>query len=163
MSNEKTNAGNIEAIQVHIFDRMYSLRSAVSDHGYLKRVAELVDARMRYIASLTPNHDPLKVAILAALNIADELQRVKEMPAEQPPSQEPAEPHASPEPETPPAANAEDARREEDRRSWFEDIFDSEPAPRKSNERLSSLVSEKLRTNRRAGTEGMNIESGEGE
>ena len=151
MSNEDTDAaGGAEPVQVHIFDRTYSLRSGSSDRQYLRRVAELVDERMRRIASLAPSHDALKVAVLAALNIADELERIRDMYEGE------EERAAEPESAEAPAATE---RREDGVRSWFEDIFDSEPAPRRSCERLSELVPERLRTGRRAPHEGLNIEA----
>jgi cell division protein ZapA len=40
-------------------------------------LARFVDARMREIASQVSTVDPVKIAILAALNIADELSRCR--------------------------------------------------------------------------------------
>lgn len=59
---------------VPIFGRTYYLRGD-GDPGYLTELAELVDARMRSVAGTTGTADTLKVAILAALNIADEVLR----------------------------------------------------------------------------------------
>lgn len=144
----------------------------MSDHEYVRRVAAVVDERMRRISSLAPTHDALKIAVLAALNIADELQRVKDIDesdgAETTPQHQDSaatsEPPAKNAPGSGDAAESqkEKEEREESRRSWFEDIFDSEPAPRRDGERLSSLVSEKLRMNRRPSHEGLTIEA-EGE
>jgi cell division protein ZapA len=64
-------------LRVEIFGQFYTLRAA-EDGDYLKRLAELVDRRMRDIARSSATADSVKVAVLAALNIADELQRLKD-------------------------------------------------------------------------------------
>src|SRR5881396_3093252 len=65
-------------IRVEIYDQIYNIRSD-GDSEYIKLLAEFVDSRMREIASGTLTVDSLKVAILAALHIADELHRLKNM------------------------------------------------------------------------------------
>ncbi len=62
--------------RVKIFNQTYDMRADDSD--YVERLAHLVDERMLEISQLTPTVDSLKVAILAALNIADELLAVQE-------------------------------------------------------------------------------------
>ena len=57
--------------RVKVFDQTYSIR-AEKDPEYISRVAEFVDGRMREIAQGTSTVDTLRVAVLAALNIADE-------------------------------------------------------------------------------------------
>ena len=56
---------------VKIFNQTYNLRSG-DDPEYVKRLARFVDERMMEVLELTPTVDSLKVAVLAALNIADE-------------------------------------------------------------------------------------------
>jgi len=56
---------------VNIYGRTYQLRGN-EDGAYLAELASLVDGRMREVADATGTADTLKVAILAALNIADE-------------------------------------------------------------------------------------------
>ena len=56
---------------VTIFGRTYSLRGE-GDPAHLSQLAGEVDRRMREIANATGTADTLKVAILTALNIADE-------------------------------------------------------------------------------------------
>lgn len=56
---------------VTIFGRTYSLRGG-GDPAHLSRLAGEVDRRMREVAEATGTADTLKVAILAALNIADD-------------------------------------------------------------------------------------------
>jgi cell division protein ZapA len=60
-----------EAISVDIYDQTYHLRG--QDTEYIRRLAEIVDAKMRAVASHGKTVDSLRVAVLAALNIADEL------------------------------------------------------------------------------------------
>ncbi len=56
---------------VTIFGRSYQLRGD-GDPDYLAELAGEVDRRMREVAETTRTADTLKVAILAALNIADD-------------------------------------------------------------------------------------------
>ena len=74
--------GSMEAtsptIRVEIYNQTYNIRSD-GDTEYIIQLAEFVDSRMREISSGTLTVDSLKVAILAALHIADELHRLKNM------------------------------------------------------------------------------------
>jgi cell division protein ZapA len=66
-------------VTVKIFGDEYHIRSK-DDPEYVQRVADYLDARMREVAGDGIPPLPLsKVAILAALNIADELLRLKEL------------------------------------------------------------------------------------
>lgn len=56
---------------VDIYDQIYRLRGP--DPEYLQQLAALVDAKMRAVAQHGTTVDSLRVAVLAALNIADEL------------------------------------------------------------------------------------------
>lgn len=56
---------------VDIYDQMYHLRGP--DPKYLQQLSALVDAKMRAVAQHGTTVDSLRVAVLAALNIADEL------------------------------------------------------------------------------------------
>ena len=67
-------------IQVEIFGQSYNLRGE-GDSSYLQELAGFVDRRMREVADATGTVDSLKVAILAALNIADESRRDRRAPA----------------------------------------------------------------------------------
>jgi cell division protein ZapA len=66
-------------IQVEIFGQSYNLRGE-GDSSYLQELAGYVDRRMREVADATGTVDSLKVAILAALNIADESRRDRRVP-----------------------------------------------------------------------------------
>src|SRR5882672_947098 len=65
-------------IKVEIYNQTYNIRSD-GDTEYIIQLAEFVDSRMREISSGTLTVDSLKVAILAALHIADELHRLKHL------------------------------------------------------------------------------------
>jgi cell division protein ZapA len=65
-------------IKVEIYDQAYTVRSD-GDPQYLKELAEYVDLRMREISSGTLTVDSRKVAILAALYIADELHQLQKI------------------------------------------------------------------------------------
>jgi cell division protein ZapA len=63
------------SVRVEIFDQSYNLRG--SDGEYIQSLAAYVDTRMRQIAEQTATIDSLRLAVLAALNIADELHVLK--------------------------------------------------------------------------------------
>src|SRR5215469_17822312 len=64
-------------IPVEIHGQRYPIRS-VLDPEYVARLALYVDEKMRAAADTTPTGDSLRLAVLAALNIADELFRCRE-------------------------------------------------------------------------------------
>ena len=63
------------AVRVEIFDQAYNLRG--SDPEYILKLAEYVDGKMRAVAEQTHTVDTARLAVLAALNIADEYHLVK--------------------------------------------------------------------------------------
>jgi cell division protein ZapA len=64
-------------LRVNIFGSEYVLR-ADENEAYVKQVAEYVDEKMREIDRSQAINSNLKIAILAALNIADELLQSQE-------------------------------------------------------------------------------------
>ena len=68
--------GKPDSTSVEIFGQTYNVRGE-GDPNYLTELARLVDARMRDVAAEVATVDPLKIAILAALNIADEFSRYR--------------------------------------------------------------------------------------
>ena len=76
--NMDTATTTTPTIRVEIYNQTYNIRSD-GDNDYISRLAEFVDGRMREISSGTLTVDSLKVAILAALHIADELHRLKRL------------------------------------------------------------------------------------
>jgi cell division protein ZapA len=63
------------SVRVEIFDQVYNLRG--SDPEYIIKLAEYVDAKMRAVAEQTQTIDTARLAVLAALNVADEYQLLK--------------------------------------------------------------------------------------
>ena len=78
MSAIKNPSEGTPTIRVEIYNQTYNIRSD-GDSEYVIGLAEFVDRRMREISSGTLTVDSLKVAILAALHIADELHRLKRL------------------------------------------------------------------------------------
>ena len=58
------------SVRVEIYDQTYQLRG--SDPEYIGELASYVDNKMRLISQQASTVDSLRVAVLAALNIADE-------------------------------------------------------------------------------------------
>ncbi len=69
--NEKTDPTAVE-----IYGQTYNVRGE-GDPAYLTELARFVDSRMRYVGSQVSSTDPMRIAILAALNIADEFLRYR--------------------------------------------------------------------------------------
>ena len=65
-----------QPVSVEIYDQIYTLRGI--DAGYIEHLAQMVDAKMRAVAQHGNTVDSLRVAVLASLNIADELQCLRE-------------------------------------------------------------------------------------
>jgi len=74
---KKTEGGGPHLVAVSIFGQTYSLR-ADEDPGYVEKLARYVDERVREVAEKTRTADTTKLFVLAALNIADELHRLKQ-------------------------------------------------------------------------------------
>lgn len=68
---------DFKILKVNIFGTEYPIKGS-TDTEYIKKVAGYVDQKMREIDQNIPIDSSLKVAILAALNITDELFREKE-------------------------------------------------------------------------------------
>lgn len=144
-TDEQTSA----AVKVVIFDRTYTLRSH-KDGEHVRGIARLVDERMRQIAEHVTTLDPAWIAVLAALNIADELAELKARYERAETFEEEEEP-GLPAPEK--------------SQTWFEEIFnaaDSAAPAGERRERLSSQVSNKLKALRREDPKPINL-SVEGE
>jgi cell division protein ZapA len=69
------NGNGSNSVRVEIYDQAYNLRG--TDPEYIHKLAEFVDSKMRAVASQTATVDSLRLAVLAALNIADEFQVLK--------------------------------------------------------------------------------------
>ncbi len=66
-----------EKIEVRIFGSRYVLRD-VGDGEYLRKLAKYVDTRMNELAVKRGNVSALRLAVLTALNISDDLFREQE-------------------------------------------------------------------------------------
>jgi cell division protein ZapA len=140
-----------KSVEVKIFNQLYSLRTN-REVEHIKRIAGLVDERMRLISAHTTAHDLAKIAIFAALNIADELSDTREYYEREyqkllthDVEEESVNGPTSETDEAVEVVNRDDQKSSE-RLSWFEDIFDSPEtdAAKGRSERLSSRVSAKL-------------------
>jgi len=65
------------SVRVTIYDREYTLRTPGNPER-LKTLCADLDKRMREVAASTGSVDTFKVAVLAALSLADDLQRSKD-------------------------------------------------------------------------------------
>ncbi len=65
-----------QTVTVNIYGEDYPIRGD-ADSDYIIQVASYLDAKMREVAQRNGNKSPSKVAILAALNITDELFRAR--------------------------------------------------------------------------------------
>ncbi len=68
---ETTHETATEYITVEIYDQLYHLSGQNAEH--IRSLAARVDAKMRAVAAQGRTVDSLRVAVLAALNLADEL------------------------------------------------------------------------------------------
>jgi len=66
-----------QSVKVNIFGEDYPIKGE-ADSGYILRVGKHVDLRMREVAERLSNKSPLRVAVLAAMNITDELFKERE-------------------------------------------------------------------------------------
>lgn len=65
-----------KSVRVEIYDQTYHVRGDL-DEAYVGELARYVDGKMRAVAEATRTIDSLRVAVLAALNMADELHALR--------------------------------------------------------------------------------------
>ena len=65
-------------VPVEILGQRFPVRSTLDDR-YVQDLANYVDEKMRAAEDLTPGSDALRVSLVAALNLADELFRARGM------------------------------------------------------------------------------------
>ena len=70
-----TDLGRVIPVEIH--GQRYPIRSTL-DPEYVARLAAYVDEKMRVAAQSTPSGDSARLAVITALNIADELFRCRE-------------------------------------------------------------------------------------
>ena len=67
--------GRVLAVEIH--GQRYPIRSSL-DPEYVARLATYVDEKMRAAADTSPSGDSMRLAVIAALNVADELFRCRD-------------------------------------------------------------------------------------
>ena len=72
----------MSVVKIHILGQTYPVQGDL-DAQYVQKLAAYVDAKMQAIAQMTPTVDTQRVAILAALAIADELHCLRNEQGEQ--------------------------------------------------------------------------------
>jgi cell division protein ZapA len=71
-----TDPGRVIPVEIH--GQRYPIRSALEPE-YVARLARYVDEKIQAAGESTPSGDTLRLAVLAALNIADELFRFRDV------------------------------------------------------------------------------------
>jgi len=71
-----TDSGRVIPVEIH--GQRYPIRSTL-DPEYVARLAAYVDEKLRAAAEATPTSDVVRLAVLTALNIADELFRCRDV------------------------------------------------------------------------------------
>jgi cell division protein ZapA len=71
-----SDSGRVIPVEIH--GQRYPIRSGLEPE-YVARLAAYVDEKIRAAADSTPTGDSLRLAVIAALNIADELFRCREL------------------------------------------------------------------------------------
>lgn len=66
----------MESVEVYILGQKYTIKGD-SPEEHIKKLASFVNEKLQQVHSSSPNITPLKTSILAALNIADELFKVR--------------------------------------------------------------------------------------
>ena len=66
----------MESVQVEIFGQVYSIKGK-DDPATIRDLAAFVDAKMKEVQKGTGTSDPLRVAILTALTMSEELHRLR--------------------------------------------------------------------------------------
>ena len=65
------------SVEISILGQKYTIKGDAQEE-YIKKLAAYVEEKLQEIHAGNPNITPLKASILASLNIADELQRLRE-------------------------------------------------------------------------------------
>lgn len=65
-------------VNVHVHGQRYPIRTTL-DPSYVQELAAFVDRKMKLAVEASPSSDTLGLAVLTALNIADELFRMRDL------------------------------------------------------------------------------------
>ena len=74
LSNSEGKMGSIEVV---ILGQKYTIRGEASE-DYIKHLASFVDEKLKEVYKASPGITPMRAAILASLNTADELHKLQE-------------------------------------------------------------------------------------
>lgn len=72
MANE-----SVSRVRVFIHGSEYTLRSSIDSPEHLRTIAMLVDRKMNEVAGHVTHMDERRIAVLAALNMAEELVKLR--------------------------------------------------------------------------------------
>jgi cell division protein ZapA len=151
MGDESGASSSPAPVQITVFDQTY--RIVAADGGErAARVARLVDERMREVAARMTTLDVAKIAVVAALNIADDLLRLRE--ASEPREADSGASAPPVEGVDAPPVNGADAEGSNTpaRISWFESVFDADlGSPERRAGRMSHEFAERLQSARQPG------------
>lgn len=64
------------SVEIHILGQKYIVRGDENPE-YIRQLADFLNTKLQEVYAISPNITPLKATILTALNIADELHKVK--------------------------------------------------------------------------------------
>jgi cell division protein ZapA len=64
------------SVEVYILGQRYTIKGDAPEE-HIRKLASYVDEKLKEVHNSSPNITPVKASILAALNIADELFRLK--------------------------------------------------------------------------------------
>jgi cell division protein ZapA len=82
VGNPAGRADVSKSVKVQIYDQTYNIGGELEE-AYVNELAAYVDAKMRAVAEATHSVDSLRVAVLAALAIADELHSLRQAQSEE--------------------------------------------------------------------------------
>jgi cell division protein ZapA len=77
MQDRRNMESQGQSVNVRIYNQTYTIRASDGNVERTLQLAAMVDERMREISKSALTSDSLRVAVLAALHIADELERAK--------------------------------------------------------------------------------------
>ncbi len=64
------------SVEINILGQTYKIKGDASEE-YIREVARYVEGKIKEVLEKSPGMSPLKAAILAAMNIADELKKTQ--------------------------------------------------------------------------------------
>ncbi len=64
------------SVEVYILGQKYTIKGDAPEE-YIRQLADFVTGKIKEVSDTSPTITPLKASILAAINIADELHRLK--------------------------------------------------------------------------------------